>query len=154
MKMHYFNLFLLHFTIESELPCGPDGITSLIAGAVRMQPAIWRCTHVQCANSEARGSCDNATKEEGEEKEETMMMIKKTTIKSRGGEGSRRSDGGRRRRGREGRERGAERSSSVKHVTRMERTNRHSVLRPRYTANMAAEGRIGGGQPRRQPMSS
>lgn len=51
MKMHYFNLFLLHFTIESELPRGPDGITSLIAGAVRMQPAIWR-TYVQCANSE------------------------------------------------------------------------------------------------------
>lgn len=32
--------------------------------------------------------------------------------------------------------------------------NGHSALRPRYTANMAAEGRIGGGQPRRQLMSS
>lgn len=32
--------------------------------------------------------------------------------------------------------------------------NGRSALRPRYTANMAAEGRIGGGQPRRQLMSS
>lgn len=35
-----------------------------------------------------------------------------------------------------------------------DRENGHSALRPRYTANMAAEGRIGGGQPRRQLMSS
>lgn len=38
----------------------------------------------------------------------------------------------------------------MKRVTRTERTNGCSVLRPRYTANMAAEGRIGGGQPRRR----
>jgi len=40
----HFSLFLLHFIIESELLYDSDGITSLIAGAVQMQPAIWR-TH-------------------------------------------------------------------------------------------------------------
>lgn len=76
-------------------------------------------------------------KEEEDEEEDEVLRHRR----DRGG-----SDGG----GGEG----EERSLNVKRVTRMERTNRHSVLRPRYTANMAAEGRIGGGQPRCQPMSS
>lgn len=43
----------------------------------------------------------------------------------------------------------------MKHVTRTERTNRRSALRPRYTANMAAEGRIGGtGRCRRDARAS
>lgn len=106
--------------------------------------------HRGCASSGARGSRDNAARRgEEEEEEKKKMTKKKKKTKSRGGGGS---DGGGRSGGGGGGE--GERSSSVKHATRTERTSRHSALRPRYTANMAAEGRIGGGQPRRQPMSS
>lgn len=112
-----------------------------------MQPAIWRTHGSPVAEREDRA----ITRREGGRRRRSRWWRRRRSREAeeasdgRGRRGGGGSGGG----GGEGK-----RSSSVKHMTRIERTNRHSALRPRYTANMAAEGRIGGGQPRRQPMSS
>lgn len=157
LKMHDFDLSLLRFSIENEPPCDLHYVT----GRRCSSDATCDLARPRCASSGGRGSRDNAARRRRKTEKKRKMMTKKKkkkTTKSRGGGGRR----GRGRRGERGRGGGGggggggegKRSSSVKHVTRIERTSRHSALRPRYTASMAAEGRIGGGQPRRQPMSS
>lgn len=131
-----------------------------------MQPAIWRTHERDTVSTTARRS--EAEKEEfaitrddegrGREKlkQQQKRKKKKKKTESRRGGGRGRSGGGSTGGRGEGTGEGGggggrgERSSGMKRVTRTERTKGCSVLRPRYTANMAAEGRIGGGQPRRR----